>query len=70
MLAGFVADVLGSSAPRVRSGFMANRDLIDLSEGQHALQDTLRSFLTGQLSSTELRSTLDCEPGSPRCVAG
>jgi alkylation response protein AidB-like acyl-CoA dehydrogenase len=42
---------------------MAIRDSIDLSEDQYALQDTLRGFLTGQLSSAELRSALDNDPG-------
>lgn len=42
---------------------MAILDSIDLSEDQHALQDTLRAFLTGQLSSAELRSALDSDPG-------
>jgi len=42
---------------------MAIGDVIDLSEDQHALQDTLRDFLTGQLSSAELRSVLDADPG-------
>jgi alkylation response protein AidB-like acyl-CoA dehydrogenase len=45
---------------------MAVRDSIDLSEDQHALQDTLRDFLTGQLPSSELRSALDSEPGYSR----
>jgi alkylation response protein AidB-like acyl-CoA dehydrogenase len=63
VLAGFVADVLGSSARRVRSGFMASRDSIDLSEDQHALQNTLRDLLGGQLPSSELRSALDSDPG-------
>jgi alkylation response protein AidB-like acyl-CoA dehydrogenase len=63
VLAGFVADVLGSSARRVRSGFMAIRDSIDLSEDQHALQNTLRDVLGGQLPSSELRSALDSDPG-------
>ena len=42
---------------------MAIRDVIDLSEEQHALQDTLRGFLASQLSSAELRSVLDTDPG-------
>jgi alkylation response protein AidB-like acyl-CoA dehydrogenase len=45
---------------------MAVRDSIDHSEDQHALQDTLRDFLTGQLPSSELRSALDSDPGYSR----
>ena len=42
---------------------MAMRDSVDLSESQPARQDTLRAILTDQLSSAELRSALDGEPG-------
>jgi alkylation response protein AidB-like acyl-CoA dehydrogenase len=42
---------------------MAIRDSIDLSEDQPALQDTLRGFLTGQLSPAELRTAVDSDPG-------
>jgi alkylation response protein AidB-like acyl-CoA dehydrogenase len=42
---------------------MAIRDSVDLSEDQHAQHDTLRAFLTDQLSSAELRAALEGEPG-------
>ena len=42
---------------------MAIRDSVDLSEGQHTEHDTLRTVLTDQLSSAELRTALDSEPG-------
>ena len=42
---------------------MAIRDSVDLSEDQHAQHDTLRAFLTDQLSSAELRGALEGEPG-------
>lgn len=42
---------------------MAIREPVDVSEDQHAQQDTLRAILTDQLSSAELRSALDSEPG-------
>ncbi len=42
---------------------MAIRDPVDLSEDQPARQDTLRAILIEQLSSAELRDTLDGEPG-------
>jgi alkylation response protein AidB-like acyl-CoA dehydrogenase len=42
---------------------MAIRDSLDRSKGQPALQETLRDFLTGQLSAARLRSALDVEPG-------
>jgi alkylation response protein AidB-like acyl-CoA dehydrogenase len=42
---------------------MAIRDSVDLSESPPAQQDTLRAILTDQLSSAELRSALDSEPG-------
>src|SRR5215472_3240886 len=42
---------------------MAIRDSVDLSEDQPAQQDTLRAVLTDQLSSAELRTALDTEPG-------
>ena len=42
---------------------MAIPDSVDLSEEQHAQHDTLRAFLTDQLSSAELRGALDSEPG-------
>jgi alkylation response protein AidB-like acyl-CoA dehydrogenase len=42
---------------------MKIRDSADLSEDQHAQQDTLRAVLVSQLSSAELRSALDGEPG-------
>ena len=38
-------------------------DSLALSEGQRALQDSLRGFLADQLSSATLRSMLDREPG-------
>ena len=42
---------------------MAIRDSVDLGENQHAQHDTLRAVLTDQLSSAELRTALDSEPG-------
>jgi alkylation response protein AidB-like acyl-CoA dehydrogenase len=42
---------------------MAIRDSVDLSEDQHAQHDTLRAFLTDQMSSAELRAALEGEPG-------
>ena len=42
---------------------MAIRDSVDLSEDQHAQHDTLRAFLTDQLSSAKLRGALEGEPG-------
>jgi alkylation response protein AidB-like acyl-CoA dehydrogenase len=42
---------------------MAIRDSVDVSEDQPAQQDSLRAILTDQLSSAELRSALDGEPG-------
>ena len=42
---------------------MAIRDSTDLGENQHAQHDTLRAVLTDQLSSAELRTALDSEPG-------
>jgi alkylation response protein AidB-like acyl-CoA dehydrogenase len=42
---------------------MAIREPVDVSEDQPAQQDTLRAILTDQLSSAELRSALDSEPG-------
>jgi alkylation response protein AidB-like acyl-CoA dehydrogenase len=42
---------------------MAIQDSVDLSEDEHAQHDTLRAFLTDQLSSAELRGALDGEPG-------
>jgi alkylation response protein AidB-like acyl-CoA dehydrogenase len=42
---------------------MAIQDSVELSEDQHAEHDTLRAVLTGQLSSAELRTALDGEPG-------
>jgi alkylation response protein AidB-like acyl-CoA dehydrogenase len=42
---------------------MAIRDAVDLSEDQHAQHDNLRAILTDMLSSAELRSALDSEPG-------
>jgi alkylation response protein AidB-like acyl-CoA dehydrogenase len=42
---------------------MAIRDSVDLNEDQDAQHDTLRAFLTDQLSSAELRAALDGEPG-------
>jgi alkylation response protein AidB-like acyl-CoA dehydrogenase len=42
---------------------MAIRDSVDVSEDQHARQDTLRVILTDQLSSVDLRSALDGEAG-------
>src|SRR5580692_12903991 len=42
---------------------MAIRDTLALSEGQHALQDTLRGFLAGQLPSAALRAALETEAG-------
>jgi alkylation response protein AidB-like acyl-CoA dehydrogenase len=40
-------------------------DAVELSEDQHAEHDTLRAVLIGQLSSAELRTALDSEPGYP-----
>ena len=42
---------------------MAIPDSVEVSEDQHAQHDTLRAFLTDQLSSAELRAALDSEPG-------
>jgi alkylation response protein AidB-like acyl-CoA dehydrogenase len=42
---------------------MAIRDSLALDEDSRALQDTLRGFLTDQLSSAALRSSLDTDPG-------
>jgi alkylation response protein AidB-like acyl-CoA dehydrogenase len=42
---------------------MAESDTLALSEDQHALQDTLRGFLTDQLSSAALRAALETEAG-------
>ena len=42
---------------------MAIQDSVDVSEDQPAQQDTLRAILTEPLSSAELRSALDGEPG-------
>src|SRR5215472_14754699 len=42
---------------------MAIRDSVDLTEDQHAPHDSLRAILTDQLSSAELRTALDTEPG-------
>ncbi|HJY66288.1 MAG TPA: acyl-CoA dehydrogenase family protein, partial [Streptosporangiaceae bacterium] len=42
---------------------MAIRDSVDLSEDEQAQHDTLRAFLTDQLSSAELRAALESEPG-------
>ncbi len=42
---------------------MAIRDSLALDEDQRALQDTLRGFLAGQLSSAALRSSLDTDTG-------
>ena len=42
---------------------MAIRDSVDLSEDQQAQPDTLRAFLTDQLSSAELHGALEGEPG-------
>jgi alkylation response protein AidB-like acyl-CoA dehydrogenase len=42
---------------------MSISDSLALSEGQRALQDSLRGFLADQLSSATLRSRLDTEPG-------
>jgi len=42
---------------------MTIRDSVDVSEDQHAQQDTLRVILTERLSSAELRRALDSEPG-------
>jgi alkylation response protein AidB-like acyl-CoA dehydrogenase len=42
---------------------MAESDTLALSEDQHALQDTLRGFLTDQLPSTALRTALETEAG-------
>jgi alkylation response protein AidB-like acyl-CoA dehydrogenase len=42
---------------------MAFSDTLDLSEDQHALQDTLRGFLAGQLSPAALRAALETPVG-------
>ena len=42
---------------------MAIRDSVDVSEDRPAQQESLRAILTDQLSSAELRSALDGEPG-------
>jgi alkylation response protein AidB-like acyl-CoA dehydrogenase len=42
---------------------MSLPDSLALSEGQRALQDSLRGFLADQLSAATLRSMLDVEPG-------
>jgi alkylation response protein AidB-like acyl-CoA dehydrogenase len=42
---------------------MAESDTLALSEDQHALQDTLRGFLTDQLPSAVLRTALETEAG-------
>jgi alkylation response protein AidB-like acyl-CoA dehydrogenase len=42
---------------------MSISDSLALSEGQRALQDSLRGFLADQLSAATLRSTLDTDPG-------
>ena len=42
---------------------MAIRDPVDLSDDQHAPHDPLRAILSDQLSSAELRTALDSEPG-------
>ena len=42
---------------------MAIRDILALNEDQHALQDTLRGFLAGQLPSAALRAALETEAG-------
>jgi alkylation response protein AidB-like acyl-CoA dehydrogenase len=42
---------------------MAIRDTLALSEDQHALQDTLRGFLTDQFPSATLRAALETEAG-------
>jgi alkylation response protein AidB-like acyl-CoA dehydrogenase len=63
-LTGFVADVPQSAAPGVRERpFMTIRDSAGLSEDQDIQHDTLRAFLTDQLSSAELRNALEGEPG-------
>src|ERR1700730_8257449 len=53
----------GPRAAGEGAAFMAIRDSVDLSEDEHAQHDTLRAFLTDQLSSAELRAALDGEPG-------
>jgi alkylation response protein AidB-like acyl-CoA dehydrogenase len=51
-------------APRVRgAAFTMIQDSVDVSEDPHTQHDTLRAFLTDQLSSAELRSALESEPG-------
>ena len=42
---------------------MGTRDTLALSEDQHALQDTLRGFLTDQFPSATLRAALETEAG-------
>jgi len=42
---------------------MAIRDSLALDEDSRALQGTLRGFLTDQLSSAALRSSLDTDTG-------
>src|ERR1700733_6018898 len=53
----------GPRAAGEGAAFMAIRDSVDLNEDQDAQHDTLRAFLTDQLSSAELRAALDSEPG-------
>src|ERR1700733_16065616 len=53
----------GPRAAGEGAAFMAIRDSVDLNEDQDAQHDTLRAFLTDQLSSAELRGALDGEPG-------
>ena len=45
---------------------MAIGDTVDVSDVQHAQQETLRAMLTDQLSSVDLRSALDGESGYRR----
>jgi len=42
---------------------MTSSDTLPLSEGQQALQDTLRGFLASQLPPTALRSALETRAG-------
>jgi alkylation response protein AidB-like acyl-CoA dehydrogenase len=55
--------VLSLPRPRGRSGFMTIRESLSLSEDQRALQDNVRTFLGDQLSSAELRGSLDSATG-------
>src|ERR1700677_1036489 len=53
----------GRRAAGEGAAFTMIQDSVDVSEDPHAQHDTLRAFLTDQLSSAELRSALESEPG-------